>query len=93
MIDWGIQFGLMRGFRGIQLFVVIKHRKRRINIQKSLFLWKAPTIFHKAPEEKDPTVLTEKPNTYALTPEDIIEGNFEPFKGLEPEEIGDAKFR
>ena len=91
MIHWGIQFGLMKGFNGVQLFVVVKHKKRRINIQKSLFLKKTPPVFHKAPEEKDPTVLTEKPNTYALTPEDIREGNFEPFRGLEPEEIGNAK--
>ena len=91
MINWGIQFGLADTVRGLQLFIVIKHRKRRINIQKSLFLRKTKPIFVKAPEEKDPTVLAEKPNTYALTPEDIREGNFEPFKGLEPEEIGDAK--
>lgn len=87
MIHWGIQFGLAKTVRGLQLFVVVKHRKRRTNIQRSLFLWKTKPVFVKAPEEKDPTVLTEKPNTYALTPEDIITGNFEPFKGLEPEEI------
>jgi hypothetical protein len=91
MFDWGIQFGLMRGFSGIQLFVVIKHRKRRISIQKSFFLWKAPTIFHKVPEEKDPTVLAEKSNARGLTPEDIISGNFEQPQGLKPEEIGIAK--
>lgn len=91
MIHWGIQFGLAKTAMGLQLFVVIKHKKRRINIQKSLFLRKTKPVFIKAPEEKDPTALTEKPNTYALTPEDIITGNFEPPKGLEPEEIGDAK--
>jgi len=91
MINWGIQFGLAKTVRGLQLFVVVKHRKRRINIQKSLYLTRIKPVFVKAPEEKDPTVLAEKPNTYALTPEDIMTGNFKPFKGLEPEEIGDAK--
>jgi hypothetical protein len=92
MVYWGIHFGLAKDFRGIQLFAVVRHRKHRINIQKSLFLKKTKPIFIKAPEEKDPTVLAEKPNTYALTPEDIISGNYERPKALTPEEIGNAKF-
>jgi len=91
MIHWGIQFGLMKDYRGIQVFALIRHRKRKINVLKSIMLKKTPLVFVKAPEEKDPTVLTEKPNTYALTPEDIRTGNFERPRGLEPEEIGDVK--
>jgi hypothetical protein len=93
MVHWGLQFGIAKDFRGTQLFIVYRDRKRRINIQKSLFLKRTKPVFVKAPEAKDPTVLAEKPNTYALTPEDIISGNFERPKGLTPEEIGDAKFR
>lgn len=90
MVHWGIQFGLMKDFAGIQLFVLIRHRERRINILKNITLKKTPPVFRKAPEEKDPTVLAQKPDTHGLTPEEIEQCDFE-FKGLEPEEIGDVK--
>jgi len=60
--------------------------------EKVIYLRKYPPLpFVKAPEEKDPTVLAEKPNTHALTPEEIMSGDFEQPKWLTPEEIGDAK--
>lgn len=90
MIYWGIQVGLVKDYKGIQLFVVIRHRERKVNILKNITLKKTPTVFHKAPEEKDPTVLAGMPNTHGLTPEEVAQGNFG-FKGLEPEEIGDVK--
>lgn len=91
MVNWGIQFGLMKDLAGVKLFILINHRKRRIHILKNLLLKKTKPVFIKAPELKDPTDITEKPNTYALTPEDIINGNFERPRGLEPEEIGVVK--
>jgi len=80
----------MKDYRGVQIFALIRHRKRKINVLKSIMLRKTPPIFIKAPEEKEPTVLTEMTNTHGLSPEEIEHGGIK-FKGLEPEEIGIAK--
>ena len=60
--------------------------------EKVIYLIKYPPMpFIKAPEMADPSLLAELPTDKPIQPEDIINGTVEMRKGLEPEEIGNAK--
>lgn len=87
MIHWGIQVGLVKDYKGIQLFTIIKHRKRKMNIEKSIILKKTPTVFRKAPEMADVSMMAEMPVVKPITPEDIINGTFDMGKPLGPEDM------
>ncbi len=85
MIYWGIQGGLYEDIDGIKAFFILRTAKHIID--KVIILKRIKRQVIKAPEQIDPTVLTEVPTGKVYGPEDMNGEPFKPEKLIEPEDM------